>query len=79
MLCTAEGFRGTQNTVWQSPGESVQTYDADFTDIPSESAYYDERRLTARLFVPKSRNPSAAAAAAQLCIKHLYAASGYSC
>ena len=65
-MSVAEGFRGTQNTVWQFPGESVQTYDADFTDIPSESAYCNERRLTARLFVPKSRNPSAAAAAAPL-------------
>jgi len=54
----AEGFRGMQNTIWQPPGESVQVYDSSFASFPPELAYCNERRLAARLFVPKSRNPS---------------------
>lgn len=49
-----DGFRGTQNTILGSPGESVGT---SFTDFPSESAYCNEQRLRRGFSFRKAETP----------------------
>ncbi len=58
-----EGFRGTQNTILGSPGESVGT---SFTDFPSESAYCNERRLRRGFSYRKAGTPQSALTGCQL-------------